>query len=262
VVIKVHGSDIHDVDTKCRKLLTSWALRKSNIVLSVSEDLAEKMHSDFSVPLDKIEVVRNGIDKDKFFPIAKKSANKILGQLDPDTFNILFVGNLKPEKCPHVLLEAFSELTKKKRKIKKITLHFVGGGPLEVMLKENISKLGVQEAVVFHGVISHDQIPLFINAVDVLVLPSLREGMPNVVLESLACGTPVVASSVGGIPEVLANGETGFLAAPGDAKDLMCKLENAIDMDWDKNVVSESSGNCSWKDTAIKINTIMNEIIR
>jgi glycosyltransferase involved in cell wall biosynthesis len=112
---------------------------------------------------------------------------------------LLFVGNLVPVKGIDVLLAACRRLN---GEFGPWQLHLVGGGPLRQPLAREAKELGLESQVVFHGQTPHDELPAWFRAADLLVLPSRSEGVPNVLLEAMACGLPFVASRVGGIPEI------------------------------------------------------------
>ena len=100
------------------------------------------------------------------------------------------------------------------------------------------------------GARPHEEIPLWMNACDLLCLPSLSEGLPNVALEATACGLPVVASRVGGVPEVVRDGVNGFLVAPSDPRALADALRRALAMKWDREVIRSSVSQFDWDDNA------------
>ena len=248
VVIKVHGTDIHSVSKGCRQRITSWTLRKANKIISVSQNLSVLMQEKFSAKQEKIVVIRNGVDIDKFHPMDKATALLKLGLDNNDVKNIVFIGNLKPEKNPLILLKAYSQLAPNVRK--KIKLHFIGDGPIRTELEVLINQENLGDHVVLYGSVTHTNIPIWLNAADVLVLPSLNEGMPNVVLEALACNTPVVASNVGGIPEVIDDGVTGFLFESKNINQLSKCLSDALHHNWDKEKFKDRSKNNTWRNTA------------
>ncbi len=260
VVVKVHGSDIHSVRGGCRKFMTSWALNSASKIISVSHDLSNTMQIEFRVNKDNIVVIQNGVNPDIFYPICIKDAKINLGLKYFGEKNIVYIGNLKPEKNPLALLQAFSLFMKETDL--NIKLHFVGDGPLRTDLQREIIQHDLGECVVLHGAVEHKNIPLWLNAADILVLPSFNEGMPNVVLEALACSTPVVASNVGGVPEVIEEEVTGLLFRPDDIDELKEKIGEALHKRWDIKMFESSKKNRSWKNTAEMLLNSLQQIER
>ncbi len=215
VVIKVHGSDILLLPHyPARHQGTIDALRRASCVIAVSKDLAERM-SNLEVDPSRIEVVYDGIDQDVFYPGPRSAARAQLG-LDPDEPFALFVGNLIALKGVEVLLEACSRLIAGNL---RFTCHLIGQGPLRPRLEQAIRSKGLESYIRLHGALPNEQLPDWYRSANVLVLPSYSEGVPNVLLEAAACGTPFVASRVGGIPEI-AELAVSRLVPPGDAAQL------------------------------------------
>jgi len=140
---------------------------------------------------------------------------------------VLFVGNLLPVKGPNVLARAAEEL-------QDVDVIFVGNGPEKITAGRCV------------GARPHEEIPLWMNASDVLCLPSLNEGLPNVALEAMACGLPVVASRVGGVPEIVQEGVNGFLVPPSDANTLAETLRRALATKWDGVAIRASVSQFDW----------------
>ena len=129
-------------------------------------------------------------------------------------------------------------------------LLIVGDGPLKDQLLLQAKELGIEKQVSFFGKRPHKEISLWMNAVDLFCLPSIREGMPNVLIESLACGTPAVASAVGAVPEMIkeCNGRVSRLA---DTKSLRDQIVACLKQPWDRQAIRNSAGTLSWDDCAL-----------
>jgi glycosyltransferase involved in cell wall biosynthesis len=154
-----------------------------------------------------------------------------------------YVGRLAREKGIDVLVEAMGALDR--GALQRADLAIVGAGPLEPALRRRATALGIGGRVLFAGHKGHDELPRWLSSFDVLCLPSRREGCPNVVLEALASGRPVVASSVGGVPELLRQ-DNGILVPPEQPIDLADALACALDRSWDPAALRASVPSLSW----------------
>lgn len=246
IVIKVHGSDINIYSKYLlRRKMIVWALNRSNKVISVSNALKNQMIK-IGVLEEKILVIPNGIDANLFKPIDRQECRVKL-KLPVDKKIFLFIGNLVPIKGVKILIEAFSKFAYLNP---DTLLLIVGDGPLEVSLRRRVEELGDTEKVLFLERCSHDKVPIYMNACDIFCLPSLNEGCPNVIIESFACGIPVVASNVGGIPELIVDGQNGFLSLPDNFDDLYKTLMKTVFHVWDRNKIREQVAAYSWKRNA------------
>jgi glycosyltransferase involved in cell wall biosynthesis len=199
--IKGRGSDIHfwgKVPEVRQQMLEAAA--EAGGLLAVSAALKASM-ADLGMPGDKIRVHHTGIDLDRFCPADRAAAKAALGVEGP---LLVSVGALIPLKGQALAIEALRELP-------GTTLILVGEGPERTRLQALAAPLG--NRVRFLGNRPHDELPSLFAAADAMVLPSEREGLANVWVESLACGTPLVISDVGGAREVLNRPEAGRLAA-------------------------------------------------
>jgi len=198
------------------------AMNFADKVLSVSEDL--KLHIvNLGINENNVIVVPNGVDTEKFKPAGKENARKLLN-LPLDKNIILFVGALRSIKGVDYLIEAAKNFVDSNTE-----LYLVGRDDgLKKSLKKMAQDFKITDFIKFIGPVNHEDIPLWISASDILVLPSLSEGRPNVVLEALACEVPVVATDVGGIPELIINGETGYLVPAKNPLELSEKVNKLL----------------------------------
>lgn len=186
-------------------------LTKSSAVISVSEGLRKATH-DLGIPDDRVHTIYQGVDASIFNTgRTRQQARKTLGLTD-DFSHLVWVGRLVPIKAIPVLLAAAAQLRDRGLKFK---VHLLGDGPLQQSLQLQSARLGLDSFVHFHGAVGHDRIPDWYRAADLTVLPSDSEGLPNVLRESLACGTPFVATDVGSLKEI-ARPEFAQLAPPGN----------------------------------------------
>jgi teichuronic acid biosynthesis glycosyltransferase TuaC len=224
VMTSIHGSDLllypHRSQAVYRK--TVQALQMNNYIVTVSERLcreAQKM-----VPEVAVQTVYNGFDPELFYPRKQREARRELG-LPAEQKMLLFVGNLLPIKGVSYLLSAFAILSSL---AKDIHLYLIGEGRLRAELEQQRDQLGLHDQVTFMGRKPYEEIPVWINSADAVVLSSLNEGLSSIVLETMACGKPVVGTEVGGVPEILQDGITGFLAKPQDPTDLARCLQKVL----------------------------------
>jgi len=181
-------------------------LRMADKVIAVSIDLAKKC-VELGVKPEKIRVIRDGVNMGEFRCLDKIQARRTLG-LPLDTEIILYVGHLWRIKGVTKLVKAVRPILEKR---KDLMLIFVGRGDQEDRIAREAGTLLSLGKIRLVGDKPPEEIPIWMNAADLLVLPSLSEGLPNVVLEAMACETPVLASKAGGIPEVIKEGENGYL---------------------------------------------------
>jgi len=174
---------------------------------------------------EKIATIHSGVDVDRFMNVQVDIAEKRkeLG-LNSKGLVVATVGWLLPIKGPMHLLKAMSNVWESHP---ETTLIFVGKGDLEKGLKEEARRMGVWDKVKFLG--WRDDIPEIMETIDVFVLPSLNEGMGRVLVEAMAAGKPVVASRVGGILDLVKEGQNGFLAEPGDEKGLAIAIKKLLE---------------------------------
>ena len=218
MVLSVRGSDIHLLSGQWGRRLNRFIANRMHRVVAVSEDIANKL-ADAGVQRENISVIYNGVDG-RFCPGDRQASRGTL-HIPSESFVLLFVGLLVPVKGIDVLLEALSPW----RDQSGWKLYIVGDGPLLAALKERCAEEGIASQVHFVGRRSSQEIPQWMQAADVLVLPSHSEGRPNVVLEAQASGLPAVATRVGGTPELIREGEAGLLVEPGAAAPLREALE-------------------------------------
>jgi glycosyltransferase involved in cell wall biosynthesis len=212
VVVKSHGSDVlllGNYPAKQRK--TVEALRQADGVIAVSQDLAERIRA-FGVEPERIHVVYDGVEAKLFHPKPMEEARRSLG-LPNECPMILFVGNLVPVKGIDVLIDACALLASKGI---EFTCNLIGQGPLRNKLERRTQRLGLERQVRLVGPVQHELLRNWYCAANVFALASHSEGVPNVLLESAACGTPFVASKVGGVPEI-AHLVASRLVPAGDA---------------------------------------------
>lgn len=162
---------------------------------------------------DKLHVFRNGVDLQRFVPEARPAARQRLS-LPGDRRQLLSVGHLIERKGHHIAIEGLPLLPA------DIELNIVGSGPEQTALRQLAARLGVSDRVRFVGQIAQEDLKWWYSAADILLLCSSREGWANVLLEGMACGTPVVATNIWGTPEVVSSPDAGLLMRERNAASL------------------------------------------
>jgi glycosyltransferase involved in cell wall biosynthesis len=206
--------------------LDRFMLRWMDRVVAVSEAQAERVCK-AGVPRTKVCTIANAIDPDRFTDIDPTGRQKLLRMFrSPKTRIVGAAGRLSPEKGFDVLIAAAEAVL---RGGDEVGFVIFGEGPCKAALQQQIQQLGLSGSVVLGGF--RGDLDRFVPHFDLLALPSYTEGMPNVVLEAFAAGVPVVATSVGGVPEVVEDGVSGYLCPAGDADALADRLDAALSLE-------------------------------
>ena len=221
-VVMVGGTDVLVLGKDlARQRAIRWVLDRADSVVAVSHDLKRAL-GHWGCNTGKIHIVRRGVDTTRFNPSPRLESRARLG-IPGSGKAILWAGHMVPVKGLDVLIEACANAAA----VSDFHLYLVGDGPLRPRLEARIAELGLRDRISCVGYVAHDDLADWYRAVDVTVLPSQSEGIPNVLLESIACGTPFVASHVGGIPEI-ADPLIDRLVPPGDASALAHALVAAL----------------------------------
>jgi teichuronic acid biosynthesis glycosyltransferase TuaC len=248
-VVKLHGSDINLIakERGPRRML-EWALPRARRVVAVSKALAHEV-TQLGVDPAHVRVVMNGVDADLFKPRDRAAARAELG-LGSGPLAI-YVGNLKPEKGVRELNAAWPSVA---TQLPDATLAVIGGGPLAAeMGGERMSLIGPEP---------HERVNLWMAAADILVLPSHAEGTPNVVLEALASGRRVVASRVGGVPDLITSDALGALV-PANAPDaLAAAIAKALGEPYDPSEVARLGARGGWAASARALHAVLEDALR
>lgn len=226
-IVLVEGSDVQGMPSRHRgwTRMRDTVISYASAVIFVSRALQANAQ-EVGLVGKRNAVIYNGVDIDLFQLAAT--------EMSESRPTILSVGRLSPEKGHHILLEAFALLRASTHP--RAQLVVIGDGVLMPELQRKVTDLGVSDAVRLLGSLSQAELPSHYQGCDVFCLPSFSEGLPCAVLEAMACGKPVVASAVGGVPEVV-DREGGLLVAPGDAESLAHALAAALDRSWDSHAI-------------------------
>ena len=250
LVATAHGSDIN-VSGRERLLRPQIraALRSARRVIAVSAPLQRAMAALTGLPAARIDCIPcAGYSPAVFRPRGTPERAALRGQLGvaDGARLVVFVGHLVPIKALDVLLKAWALLAGDPASPADTRLVLIGEGAERAALERQARELGVADRVAFLGPLPQPAVADWIAAADLLCLPSHAEGSPNVIVEALASGTPVVASRVGGIPDLVDDGANGVLVAPGDAAALAAALASALRREWDPARISSSIAHLTW----------------
>lgn len=257
-VITALGSDVNkEMQVTLKRKQSLWALHRAATVIGVSKDLVKTLIH-YGVNKNKVHWVPTGVCRTTFKaqPVSSDSkttndhdivSDQLLSSSALDTSKkiVLFVGRLHPVKGLEILLEAASILKKEKRLGFVIVL--IGEGPLLQSLSNSAKALGISESVIFIGPQPQTIVAQWMHAANLLCLPSHMEGLPNVILEALAQSLPVVASNVGGIPEVISHNKNGLLVPANQADKLAEALICCLAKAWDKKLIAQSVEFAQWE---------------
>jgi len=243
----LRGTDIHgysQMPARWRSIV--HALQRAFVIIARSRSLAEEVIR-AGIAEKRVHVIHNGVDHETFGVRDRDESAKRLG-LAAERRRVLFVGSLLPVKSVPTLVEACAELVRRGNSDTDLVL--IGEGPERDRIERLITEKQLGQRVQLLGEKPHSEVALWMSASDLICLPSRNEGIPNVILEAFACGKPVVASCVGGIPEVHPGGELGLLFDAGSAPMLADQLRQALRKSWDSTAIAEYARRFSWENNA------------
>jgi glycosyltransferase involved in cell wall biosynthesis len=243
VVAKSLGSDINRLGKCLTFVHTRRLVRDVDFLFTVSNDLRTKAISMGAKP-EKTQALINGCDLSVFHAMDRLEARKKLN-LDPALETVVYIGRMDVNKGLRELVEAAASLHPRRP---NLCVYMIGAGPDRPTIESAIRDNDAAGYIHVLPACSFDEVAVWMTAADLVTLPSYMEGCPNVVLEALACGRPVVATKVGGIPEIMPN-ECGQLVPPRDPAALAQALASVLDRTWDPKVIS-ALGSRSWDDVA------------
>ncbi len=259
VVVSARGSDINLLGgfPLIRRLL-QYTLRRADRLIAVCQALKEAMVG-LGIPSEKVSVIPNGVDTEKFHPVPQQEAREKLG-LPKDKRVILSVGGLIPRKGFDLLLKALRILREDGRET-DLYLVIVGEGELRKELEKQVSLVNLDEHVRLAGDVPHRELYLWYSAADVFCLASSREGWPNVLLESLACGTPVVATEVWGVPEIIRSDHIGLLTERSEVT-IAEGIFRALHRPWSAEAIIQYAREHTWDRAAVAILRLFESVLR
>jgi len=256
VTITLRGTEPRHSRTLGIRRFLLHALQKANRIFSVSESLRQHALEMGAGSPDKILVVGNGVDADKFFPLPKNESRRALG-LPVDAEVLITVGGLVERKGFHRVIALLPGLLARHRDLRYL---IVGGpsaeGDWRERLRTQVQELGLENVVSFLGALPHHEVKRALSAADVFVLATSNEGWANVILEAMACRLPVLATDVGGNAEVVRDGSLGAIVPFGDSTSLDAALDQALSRDWDRDGIAAYAKANSWN---LRVETLTRE---
>jgi len=258
-IFHIHSSLLHIEYQRSNflgKAFRNYIFNKCKKIIALSNYWKEKILEIKTIPKYKIAVIPNFIDADKFNIYSPEESKKNL-RLPTDKKIVFGIGRLVDRKGFQYLIEAIPDMVKERNDV----LFIIGGkGPMREKLERKIQSMKINEYVRLVGFIPDDVLPLWMNACDIYVLPSLRETFPIVMLEALASGKPVVGTKIGAIPEIIKN-DYGLLVEPANPKDLAEKILIDLNKEWDREKIRRYAEQFTWDEIGKKIIKIYNKIM-
>lgn len=254
LVVSARGSDINLFsEFRMIRPFIRHVLLRANGLIAVSHALKDLMVR-LGCRSENLAVIGNGVDPQKFMPRPRCAMRQKLG-LPNDASVVIAVGRLDENKGFHILIEAVARL-----RSSGVMLLIIGEGPRRSALENQIRRSGLNANVRLIGTVPHDELSSWYSAADVFCLASLREGCPNVVLEAMACGLPIVATRVGGIPELVVSSSFGTLAERNpEAFELA--LRDALHRTWDHDVIAAHARSHGWEHVGTEIMNVYSKAI-
>lgn len=254
LVAGARGSDIRVRDTISRAL-TRRVVRAADRLLVVSEDLGRLAVAEYGADPRRVSAIANGCDAGVFHLGDRRAARDALGIAAASTL-VVYAGRLVAEKGLRELIAATRRIAAGRPHVE---LALIGGGPLAAELAQTAAAAAPLR-VHLPGAIAPDAVARWMTAANAFALPSYSEGYPNVLVEALACGRPIVATRVGGIPEIV-DDSTGVLIAPRDETELQRALLAVLDRSWDETVLSRRFSR-DWAAVAAETRAVCEDALR
>lgn len=249
--VTLRGHDINDLyrfPVRVRQVL--FALRHCSRYFGVSQALVDGAVQ-LGAPKEKGFRSANGVDPNRFFPIPRHEARIKLG-IDPNHQYIITVSHIVKRKGIDILMRALSLLKKRGHSQLRYILAGSGGeeGDYTAELRKLADALGISEYIIWVGAVDNANLHWYYSAADVSCLASAKEGWPNVILESLACGTPAIAYATWGVPEIIPNDDIGILVKERTPDAFADAIARGLDKFWNTEAIVHYAKEHSWERTA------------
>jgi glycosyltransferase involved in cell wall biosynthesis len=254
VVTQSIGSDINRIGDPISAMQTRTVLRETDFLVTVSDDLRKKAVT-MGAPPEKTRAVVNGCDLSVFHVRDRLEARQKL-RIDPAAEAVVYIGRMDVKKGLRELVEAAASLHPERP---NLHVYLVGEGPDRPLIESAIQGNNATSYIHALPACAFDDVAAWMAAADLVTLPSYMEGCPNVVLEALACGRPVVATNVGGIPEIMSD-ECGRLVPPREPTALAQALASVLDRTWDAKAISAQRSR-SWDTVAAELLEVFESLV-
>jgi teichuronic acid biosynthesis glycosyltransferase TuaC len=252
VIITAHGSDINIIPRfRLPRGMIRWAAAHSAAIVTVCDALKKSLIG-LGIDAAKIHIGRNGVDLARFQLGDRDAARQRIGFTGT---TLLSVGNLIPLKGHDLAIKALALLPEAR-------LAIVGDGPERANLEQLATRLGIGDRVRFFGRVPHDALPEIYLAADALLLLSTSEGLANVLLEAMACGTPVVATPVGGTPEVITSTAVGELVLERNPATVAALVAKVMERGADRRAARTHAEAFSWEATTNGLPDLFRRVVR
>ncbi|MEY4765237.1 MAG: hypothetical protein RI907_1910, partial [Pseudomonadota bacterium] len=253
-VVGALGSDIHVRDGLNAKM-TRCTIQGVDALLTVSEAMRQTAIQTFGAAPERVHTIVNGFNTAIFHARDQAQCRAKFG-IGPDEKLVIYVGRFVEAKGMRELIAAFQQMAGTDPKLR---LALVGDGVMGEELMAMVAATGLKDRVYLPGGLPPEQVAEWIGASDVLTLPSWSEGYPNVVVESVACGRPVVATDVGGTREIL-HDDNGILTRPRDVASLVDGLTRALTRPWDHRAIAAAMRR-TWDDVAVETLAVCEQVL-
>lgn len=257
--VTLRGTELPYSKSFYRRWQMRWVFKKSAKIISVSQSLSRLAVQTGASP-EKIKIIPNGINTNIFYPRSRSRARELLC-IERNATVILSVGGLVKRKGFHRIIRHLPQL---QNSVNPILFLIVGGGSVEgdysKELQAQVQDYHLESVVRFEGQQPPEKLPWYYSAADLFVLATANEGWPNVIVESLACGAPVVATDVGGVKEIITHDYLGFTVPFGDSVALYCAMEKGLKKKWDRDRITAYGQNRSWGNVADEVLAVFKEI--
>lgn len=254
VVLGAIGSDLCRISDRATLRLTQKALRDASAVIAVSEELRQRAIRLGALP-DLVRTITNGCDS-SIFKLGDRGAARTALGLESNAEVVLFVGRFDLNKGLRELLSAAAQLASKRPRMQLV---FVGEGVFRQELETRAAQLGLTDRLRLPGACDSAGVARWMTAADLFCLPSYAEGCPNVLIEALACGRPVVATTVGGVPDLI-SANCGILVPPRTIPQLADGLAEALSRNWDEAAIAREFRR-GWLDVARETDAICRSVM-